>query len=236
MFCQFSASMGLCHPLGLQKSTVGASILLSAAGNPPLGRASEVCGTLVPLGTPHPRLHQPLSKVPRGCDSPVLPCQTCEETSGFWSRLEYLGDELTGLVMTKTKAQRGLLEPITHVRKPQCIQAEMGEERAGDVTAACGWPRRGNGMAPDENGLGWRPKTPGGPAPLQKDSDGRGRGASGSRSCGAALSTWPPWLVVIELLEHGWHGLRCAVRTAHWVSKIGTKRYTLLIILILITC
>uniref|UniRef100_A0A7N5KG60 MYCBP associated protein n=1 Tax=Ailuropoda melanoleuca TaxID=9646 RepID=A0A7N5KG60_AILME len=49
-----------------------------------------------------------------------------EETSGFWSRLEYLGDELTGLVMTKTKAQRGLLEPITHVRKPQCIQAEMG--------------------------------------------------------------------------------------------------------------
>ncbi|XP_059234516.1 MYCBP-associated protein isoform X3 [Mustela nigripes] len=60
----------------------------------------------------------------------ILPTQhdgkTCEETSGFWSRLEYLGDELTGLVMTKTKAQRGLLEPITHVRKPQCIQAEMG--------------------------------------------------------------------------------------------------------------
>ncbi|XP_032728001.1 MYCBP-associated protein isoform X4 [Lontra canadensis] len=60
----------------------------------------------------------------------TLPTQhdgkTCEETSGFWSRLEYLGDELTGLVMTKTKAQRGLLEPITHVRKPQCIQAEMG--------------------------------------------------------------------------------------------------------------
>ncbi|XP_034882741.1 MYCBP-associated protein isoform X1 [Mirounga leonina] len=52
--------------------------------------------------------------------------KSCEETSGFWSRLEYLGDELTGLVMTKTKAQRGLLEPITYVRKPQCIQAEMG--------------------------------------------------------------------------------------------------------------
>ncbi|XP_073739852.1 MYCBP-associated protein isoform X4 [Callorhinus ursinus] len=52
--------------------------------------------------------------------------KSCEETSGFWSRLEYLGDEMTGLVMTKTKAQRGLLEPITSVRKPQCIQAEMG--------------------------------------------------------------------------------------------------------------
>ncbi|XP_036912736.1 MYCBP-associated protein isoform X2 [Sturnira hondurensis] len=49
-----------------------------------------------------------------------------EETSGFWSRLEYLGDEVTGLLMTKTKSQRGLLEPVTHIRKPHSIQKEMG--------------------------------------------------------------------------------------------------------------
>lgn len=36
---------------------------------------------------------------------------------------------MTGLVMTKTKTQRGLLEPITLVRKPHSIQAEMGEEQ-----------------------------------------------------------------------------------------------------------
>ncbi|XP_055982517.1 MYCBP-associated protein [Sorex fumeus] len=49
-----------------------------------------------------------------------------QESRGFWSRLENLGDEVTGLVMTKTKTQRGLLEPITHVRKPHSIQVETG--------------------------------------------------------------------------------------------------------------
>ncbi|XP_054946420.1 MYCBP-associated protein isoform X5 [Physeter macrocephalus] len=54
----------------------------------------------------------------------------CELTSGFWSQPEYLGDEMMGLVMTKTKTQRGLVEPITHIRKPRSIQVEMGEEWA----------------------------------------------------------------------------------------------------------
>ncbi|XP_054988772.1 MYCBP-associated protein [Sorex araneus] len=49
-----------------------------------------------------------------------------QESNGFWSRLENLGDEDTGLVMTKTKTQRGLLEPITHVRKPRSVQVETG--------------------------------------------------------------------------------------------------------------
>nr|XP_044600782.1 MYCBP-associated protein isoform X3 [Equus asinus] len=49
-----------------------------------------------------------------------------QETNGFWSPLEYLGDDMTGLVMTKTKTQRGLMEPVMHIRKPQSIQAEMG--------------------------------------------------------------------------------------------------------------
>ncbi|XP_039083673.1 MYCBP-associated protein isoform X2 [Hyaena hyaena] len=64
-----------------------------------------------------------------------------EETSGFWSRLEYLGDEMTGLVMTKTKAQRGLLEPITRVRKPRCIQAETGLPAQKDAWYRYTWDR-----------------------------------------------------------------------------------------------
>ncbi|XP_042772309.1 MYCBP-associated protein isoform X3 [Panthera leo] len=75
----------------------------------------------------------------------TLPTQhdgkSCEETSGFWSRLEYLGDEMTGLVMTKTKAQRGLLEPITHVRKPHCIQAETGLPAQKDAWYRYTWDR-----------------------------------------------------------------------------------------------
>ncbi|XP_052051990.1 MYCBP-associated protein [Apodemus sylvaticus] len=47
-------------------------------------------------------------------------------TSWFWSPLEYLGDEMTGLLMTKRKTQRGLVEPITHIRKPLSIQVETG--------------------------------------------------------------------------------------------------------------
>ncbi|XP_023389274.1 MYCBP-associated protein [Pteropus vampyrus] len=65
----------------------------------------------------------------------------CEETRGFWSRLEYLGDEMTGLVMTKTKTQRGLLEPITHVRKPHSIQAEMGLLDQKDAWYRYTWDR-----------------------------------------------------------------------------------------------
>lgn len=45
---------------------------------------------------------------------------------------------MTGLVMTKTKTQRGLVEPITHVGKPRSIQVEMGEERAVNVTGLGG--------------------------------------------------------------------------------------------------
>ncbi|XP_074198889.1 MYCBP-associated protein isoform X2 [Camelus bactrianus] len=61
--------------------------------------------------------------------------------SGFWSRLEYLGDEMTGLVMTKTKTQRGLVEPITHIKKPRSIQAEMGLLAQKDAWYRYSWDR-----------------------------------------------------------------------------------------------
>ncbi|KAF6095587.1 MYCBP associated protein [Phyllostomus discolor] len=75
----------------------------------------------------------------------VLPTQhdgkCTEETSGFWSRLEYLGDEVTGLLMTKTKSQRGLLEPVTHIRKPHSIQKEMGLLARKDAPYRHTWDR-----------------------------------------------------------------------------------------------
>uniref|UniRef100_A0A8C9A0J3 MYCBP associated protein n=1 Tax=Prolemur simus TaxID=1328070 RepID=A0A8C9A0J3_PROSS len=63
------------------------------------------------------------------------------ETSGFWSQLEYLGDEMTGLVMTKTKTQRGLLEPITHIRKPHSIKEETGLPAQRDAWYRYTWDR-----------------------------------------------------------------------------------------------
>ncbi|XP_037349662.1 MYCBP-associated protein [Talpa occidentalis] len=63
------------------------------------------------------------------------------ETIGFWSPLECLGDEMTGLVMTKTKTQRGLREPITHIRKPSSIQEEMGLLAQSDSWYRYTWDR-----------------------------------------------------------------------------------------------
>lgn len=66
-------------------------------------------------------------KVLRHSKCCVFPSQAYEEPGGFWAPLEYLGNEMTGLLMTKTKTQRGLVEPVTHIRKPRCIQVETGE-------------------------------------------------------------------------------------------------------------
>lgn len=74
-----------------------------------------------------PRQHLP--KFSGWLDLSVLLHQVTQESSGFWSRLESLGDEVTGLIMTKTKVQRGLLEPITHVRKPYSVQVETGGQQ-----------------------------------------------------------------------------------------------------------
>lgn len=52
---------------------------------------------------------------------------------------------MTGLVITKTKSQRGLLEPITRIRKPYSVQEEMGEER---VPGGGGGGMGGPGMGP----------------------------------------------------------------------------------------
>ncbi|XP_048222441.1 MYCBP-associated protein isoform X2 [Perognathus longimembris pacificus] len=74
--------------------------------------------------------------------SRVLPMQYNEKTStGFWSPLECLGDELTGVIMTKTKTQCGLVEPITHIRKPYAIQMETGIPGRKDAWYRYTWDR-----------------------------------------------------------------------------------------------
>uniref|UniRef100_A0A8C5NWA2 MYCBP associated protein n=1 Tax=Jaculus jaculus TaxID=51337 RepID=A0A8C5NWA2_JACJA len=71
----------------------------------------------------------------------ALPTQHDRKTSGFWNPLDYLGDEMTGLLMTKTKTQRGLAEPITHIRKPRCIQVETGLSAQKDAWYRYTWDR-----------------------------------------------------------------------------------------------
>ncbi|KAM6163616.1 MYCBP-associated protein [Rhynchocyon petersi] len=81
----------------------------------------------------------------RECIDRALPTQhdgkCCEENSGFWSRPEYVGDEMTGLVMTKTKLQRGVTEPITHIQKPCSVRAEMGLPDQKDAWYRYTWDR-----------------------------------------------------------------------------------------------
>ncbi|ELV11761.1 MYCBP-associated protein [Tupaia chinensis] len=64
-----------------------------------------------------------------------------QENCGFWSQLECLGDEMMGLVMTKTKTQRGLVEPVTHVRKPHFIRVETGLPAQKDAWYRYTWDR-----------------------------------------------------------------------------------------------
>lgn len=48
---------------------------------------------------------------------------------------------MTGLVMTKTKTQHGLVEPITQIKKPWSIQAEMGLPAQKDAWYRYTWDR-----------------------------------------------------------------------------------------------
>nr|XP_012611634.1 MYCBP-associated protein-like [Microcebus murinus] len=48
---------------------------------------------------------------------------------------------MTGLVMTKTKTERGLLEPIIHIRKPRSIKEETGLPAQRDAWYRHTWDR-----------------------------------------------------------------------------------------------
>ncbi|XP_058427503.1 MYCBP-associated protein isoform X3 [Marmota monax] len=75
----------------------------------------------------------------------ILPTQhdgkSYKDTSVFWSPLEYLGDEMTGLVITKTKTQHGFVEPIARIRKPRSIRVETGLPGQKDAWYRYTWDR-----------------------------------------------------------------------------------------------
>ncbi|XP_048645010.1 MYCBP-associated protein isoform X3 [Marmota marmota marmota] len=75
----------------------------------------------------------------------ILPTQhdgkSYKDTSVFWSPLEYLGDEMTGLVITKTKTQHGFVEPIARIRKPRSIRVETGLPAQKDAWYRYTWDR-----------------------------------------------------------------------------------------------
>ncbi|NXI92447.1 MYBPP protein, partial [Psophia crepitans] len=56
----------------------------------------------------------------------LLPGKGYRRGSEFWSQPERIGDELSGLTMTLTQRERGYLEPVTHVGKPQTVRREAG--------------------------------------------------------------------------------------------------------------
>lgn len=82
---------------------------------------------------------------------------------------------MTGLVITKTKSQRGLLEPVTRIRKPYSIQEEMGEERGPGGRGA-----DSVALVRDRPGIK-SPNPPEVQSPVQLDSDRWKRGRKGVR-------------------------------------------------------
>ncbi|KFP78287.1 MYCBP-associated protein, partial [Acanthisitta chloris] len=56
----------------------------------------------------------------------LLPGKGYRVGSEFWSQPERIGDELSGLMLTLTRTERGYPQPITHVGKPHTIQMETG--------------------------------------------------------------------------------------------------------------
>ncbi|KAM4844752.1 MYCBP-associated protein isoform 2-T2 [Thomomys bottae] len=77
--------------------------------------------------------------------SRALPMQynekCCKITAQFWSPLECLGDEMTGVIMAKTKTENGCKEPITQIRKPHSIQMETGLSDRKDAWYRYTWDR-----------------------------------------------------------------------------------------------
>ncbi|KAM6317620.1 MYCBP-associated protein [Podargus strigoides] len=56
----------------------------------------------------------------------LLPGKGYGSGSEFWNQPERVGDELTGLMMTLTRKERGYPEPVTHVGKPRTVLMETG--------------------------------------------------------------------------------------------------------------
>ncbi|NXM72395.1 MYBPP protein, partial [Serilophus lunatus] len=61
--------------------------------------------------------------------------------SEFWSQPEHIGDELTGLVLTLTRTERGYPEPITYVGKPCTVQKETALKPSKKIPYHLTWDK-----------------------------------------------------------------------------------------------
>ncbi|NXK32978.1 MYBPP protein, partial [Piprites chloris] len=61
--------------------------------------------------------------------------------SEFWSQPDRIGDELTGLMLTLTRTERGDREPITHVGKPCTVQKETALKPPRKIPCHLTWDK-----------------------------------------------------------------------------------------------
>ncbi|NXY25842.1 MYBPP protein, partial [Atrichornis clamosus] len=61
--------------------------------------------------------------------------------SEFWSLPDRIGDELTGLMLTLTRTERGHPEPITHVGKPHSVQRETALKPPKKIPCRLTWDK-----------------------------------------------------------------------------------------------
>ncbi|NXE87622.1 MYBPP protein, partial [Menura novaehollandiae] len=61
--------------------------------------------------------------------------------SEFWSFPDQIGDELTGLMLTLTRTERGHPEPITHVGKPRTVQRETALKPPKKIPCHLTWDK-----------------------------------------------------------------------------------------------
>ncbi|NWI89598.1 MYBPP protein, partial [Pitta sordida] len=61
--------------------------------------------------------------------------------SEFWSQPERIGNELTGLMLTLTRTERGDPEPITHVGKPRTVQKETALKPPKKIPCHLTWDK-----------------------------------------------------------------------------------------------
>ncbi|XP_007661415.1 MYCBP-associated protein isoform X1 [Ornithorhynchus anatinus] len=99
--------------------------------------ASEL---LLTVSEDHRRVQEERDLIDR-CLPALHPGKGYRVGSEFWNQPEYIGDELTGLVITQTQKERGYPEPITHVGKPLRIQAEAGSQNLREPWFRYSWDK-----------------------------------------------------------------------------------------------
>ncbi|XP_038613204.1 MYCBP-associated protein [Tachyglossus aculeatus] len=95
---------------------------------------------LLTISEDHRRVQEERDLIDR-CLPALHPGKGYRVGSEFWNQPEYIGDELTGMVITQTQKERGYPEPVTHVGKPLSIQAEAGSQNLQEPSFRYSWDK-----------------------------------------------------------------------------------------------